>query len=121
MKKVLIVEDDAIIAFVHQKYVEQLGLQVTACVPSGAEAIESVLSDEPDLILMDIMLIGDLDGIQTMLEIRKFSAVPVAYVTGNADPMIKQRATATPYMVDFLAKPINSNILKSTFEKIQAA
>jgi two-component system, response regulator PdtaR len=119
MKKVLIVEDDSILAFVHQKFVEQLGYKVTACVESGAAAIEEVKKDEPDIILMDILILGDMDGIETMGEIRKFSAVPVVYVTGNSNPTVKQRADATPGKVDFLSKPINLGLLQTTFHKLE--
>jgi CheY-like chemotaxis protein len=47
---------------------------------------------EPHLILMDIALEGEMDGIQAMKEIRKFSDVPVIYITGNSDPQHRERA-----------------------------
>jgi two-component system, response regulator PdtaR len=113
MKKVLIVEDDSILAFVHQKFVEQLGYKVTACVETGAAAIEEVKKEEPD-----ILILGDMDGIETMGEIRKFSTVPVVYVTGNSNPTVRQRADATPGKVDFLSKPINLGLLQTTFHRL---
>jgi response regulator of citrate/malate metabolism len=120
MKSVLIVEDDGILAFVHQKYVEQIGYQVIACVETGQQAIHEVRNNEPDLILMDILLLGELDGIQTMGEIRTFSDVPVIYVSGNSDPLIRQRAINTSGSFNFLAKPINAEMLKTAFQQLES-
>jgi CheY-like chemotaxis protein len=59
---------------------------------------------------MDIMLEGDIDGIEAMTQIRQFSEVPVIYVTGNSNKNVKQRAEATNY-ADFIVKPTNPGIL----------
>ncbi|MES2733537.1 MAG: response regulator [Bacteroidota bacterium] len=119
MKNILIVEDDTILAFVHQKCMEQIGYNVVGCVESGVDAIEAVKTLEPDMILMDILLLGDLDGVQTMDEIRKFSDVPVIYVTGNSNPFIKERALATTGRVAFLTKPVSLEMFTTVLYQVR--
>jgi len=62
---------------------------------------------------MDIALEGDMDGIEAMLEIRKFSDVPVIYITGNSDESNRTRAIETNY-TDFLTKPVEFEDLKES-------
>ena len=110
-KKVLIVEDDLILSMVNKKYVEILGHQVAHSVRNGADAIEAVKKYNPDIILMDIRIEGQIDGIEAMEEIRKFSNVPVVYLTGNSEPVTKNRAEKTN-MLAFIVKPISKDDLK---------
>ena len=117
MAKILIVEDDAILSMLMQKNLEIMGYDVLEAVSSGSDAIQSVVEKKPDLIIMDIAIIGSIDGIQTMIEIRKFSDIPVIYVSGNSDIKTKQKAEATPDS-QFLSKPIMSDDLK---ERIDSA
>jgi CheY-like chemotaxis protein len=65
---------------------------------------------------MDISLEGEIDGIEAMLEIRKFSDVPVIYITGNSDPYHVERAEKTNYL-DYLTKPIEYDDLKKSIGK----
>ncbi len=116
-KKVLIVEDDMILSMVNRKYVELLGHKVVNAVRTGKEAIDSVKIYTPDLVLMDIRIEGDIDGIEAMEEIRKFSNVPVVYLTGNSEPITKSRAEATN-MLAFCIKPISMEDLKVILQKI---
>ena len=95
MKKALLVEDDFILALVHRKYLEKIGCEVIDSVTSGKDAIESALENNPDFILMDIRLEGQMDGIEAMMEIQKAINIPVVYVTGNSEPAILERARAT--------------------------
>ncbi len=81
IKKVLIVEDDMILAMVNKRYVEVLGHKVVHSVRNGLDAIQAVKDHQPDLILMDIRIEGDMDGIEAMVEIRKFSDTGVIYLT----------------------------------------
>ncbi len=71
-KKVLIVEDDLILNLLYESYMEKLGFETEGELVYGKTAIEMARKVEPDLILMDISLEGDMDGIEAMLEIRKF-------------------------------------------------
>lgn len=111
MKKILIVEDDLILAMINKRYMEQLGLTVVASARNGLDAIEAAKKHNPDFILMDIRIDGDLDGIDAMEEIRKFSDAAVIYVTGNSDPATKARAAKTN-MLGFCIKPIFLEDLK---------
>jgi|SRR6056297_3358625 CheY-like chemotaxis protein len=115
-KTVMIVEDDLILNLLYESYLEKLGYDAEGELVYGKTAIEVAQKIKPDLILMDISLEGDIDGITAMEEIRKFSDVPVIYITGNSDPHHVQRAKETDYL-DYLVKPIEFNDLKESIER----
>lgn len=115
VKNVLIVEDDMLLSLVEERLVEKMGHEVVAKVCCGRDAIDKARELSPDIILMDIVLKGDMDGIQAMEEIRKHSNVPVVYLSGNSDRFNYERAKKTGF-VDYLVKPINSNDLYKPFE-----
>jgi DNA-binding response OmpR family regulator len=115
-KKVIIVEDDLILNLLYESYLERLGFQTEGELVYGKTAIETAKNIEPDLIVMDISLEGEIDGIDAMLEIRKFSDVPVIYITGNSDPYHVKRAEETNYL-DYLTKPIEFEDLKKSVNK----
>lgn len=115
-KKVLIVEDDMIISMVLERMILKLGHQVINKVITGQEAIDNALDLEPDLILMDIQLKDDIDGITAMQTIREESDVHVIYITGNSDQYNLSRAKETNF-VDYLVKPIQMSHLKKSIGK----
>lgn len=115
-KTVMIVEDDLILNLLYESYLEKLGYDAEGELVYGKTAIEVAKRIKPDLILMDISLEGDMDGIDAMLEIRKFSDVPVIYITGNSDSYHVERAKETNYL-DYLVKPIEFDVLKDSIEK----
>ncbi len=115
-KKVIIVEDDLILNLLYESYLERLGFETEGELVYGKTAIEAAKKLDPDLIIMDISLEGDIDGIDAMLEIRKFSDVPVIYITGNSDTYHHERARETDYL-DYLTKPIEFDDLKNAVEK----
>ncbi|MFP8490307.1 response regulator [Gracilimonas sp. Q87] len=115
-KTVMIVEDDLILNLLYESYLEKLGYDAEGELVYGKTAIEVAQKIKPDLILMDISLEGEIDGITAMEEIRKFSDVPVIYITGNSDPHHVQRAKETDYL-DYLVKPIEFNDLKESIER----
>lgn len=114
--KVLIVEDDLILNLLYESYLERLGFETEGELVYGKTAIEATKKLEPDLIIMDITLEGEIDGIEAMLAIREFSDVPVIYVTGNSDPYHVERAKETDY-IDYLSKPIEFDDLKKSIDK----
>jgi DNA-binding response OmpR family regulator len=114
-RKVMIVEDDLILNLLYESYLERLGFETEGELVYGKTAIETAKNLNPDLIIMDISLEGEIDGIEAMLEIRKFSNVPVIYITGNSDPYHVKRAEETDY-IDYLAKPIEFDDLKMSVE-----
>ncbi len=106
MSKILVVEDEMVLALVLKKNLEKLGHVVLEVQSNGHDAIDAVSNSKPDLIIMDIKLIGSIDGIQTMIEIRKFSEIPVIYVSGNSDASVKEKAAETESS-EFMSKPID--------------
>lgn len=114
--KVIIVEDDLILNLLYESYLERLGFETEGELVYGKTAIEAAKKLNPDLIIMDISLEGEIDGIDAMLEIREFSDVPVIYITGNSDPYHVDRAKETNYL-DYLTKPIEFDDLKKSIEK----
>lgn len=115
-KNVLIVEDDMIISMVLERMIGKLGHKVLDKVITGREAIDQTFSLKPDLILMDIQLKDDIDGITAMQRIREESDVHVIYITGNSDQYNLSRARETNF-VDYLVKPIQMSHLKDSIEK----
>lgn len=113
--KILVVEDERIVAEDIQKSLIQLGYEVVGVVSSGAAAIEKVKSDQPDLILMDIVIHGDMNGIQTADIIRENYRIPVIYLTAYADSGTLEKAKLTePY--GYILKPFEDRELHSTIE-----
>lgn len=115
-KKVLIVEDDMIISMVLERMISKLEHKVIDKVITGKGAIESAKNLNPDLILMDIQLKDEIDGISAMQEIRKSSEVPVIYITGNSDQYNLSRARETNF-IDYLVKPIQMSHLENSIHK----
>ena len=113
--KVLIVEDDAIIAMDLESRMKQLGYGVTAIVGYGEQAIEKAKEKTPDVVLMDIILKGEIDGIETAEEIRNQFGIPVIFITGYADKERLERAKLT-YPFGFIIKPFNDKDLEITIE-----
>ncbi|MBI4682151.1 MAG: PAS domain S-box protein [Nitrospirae bacterium] len=113
--KILIVEDEAIIAKDLQWRLEGMGYDVPIVVASGADAINASDKYAPDLILMDIMLLGPMDGIETADRIRSNADIPVIYLTAYADEEVLERAKITePF--GYLLKPIGDRELHSNIE-----
>ena len=97
--------------------IEKMGHQVVAKAKSGDAAIEAVKEHQPDLVLMDVKLIGKYDGIETIQQIRAFSDVPVLYLTGNTDKAVIERAKDTKPMA-FVIKPFEYNGLREAMEEV---
>ncbi|WP_052286202.1 hybrid sensor histidine kinase/response regulator [Methanococcoides burtonii] len=113
--KILVVEDELITAMDIKNILEGFGYSVPATVASGEEAIEKVEEFSPDLVLMDIMLEGDMDGIQTAEQIHAHSNIPVVYLTAYADNDTLHRAKITgPF--GYLLKPFEEKELHTIIE-----
>ncbi|MEL7833016.1 response regulator [Fodinibius sp. Rm-B-1B1-1] len=109
--KVLIVEDDMLLSMVEERLITKLGFEVVGKVTKGRDAIEKVEELEPDIVVMDISLKGDMDGIEAMEAIREKSDVPVIYLSGSGDRYSLERAKKTGF-IDFLTKPVTGGDLK---------
>jgi DNA-binding LytR/AlgR family response regulator len=113
--KVLIVEDEIIIAADISMMLSNLGYDVTGIIPRGEDALKSIEATRPDLVLMDISLKGQMDGISTALQIRDAYQIPLIFLTANADDDTFARAKAAqPYA--FMAKPFQEADLSRTIE-----
>lgn len=115
--KVLIVEDDNIISLVLVNMIKQLGHEVVGTSTNGKDAIDLALELRPTLILMDIRLKGELDGIETVIAIKEQLSVPVIYITGNTDRQHFERAKETNF-VDLISKPFTQNDILRSIEKV---
>jgi len=104
-KKVLIVEDDQLLAYLMEQYVVNCDCEVVGSVDNGEEAISFVKENTPDFILMDIRIEGSLDGIETAILINEIKEIKIIFISGNSDEQTSLRALKTN-MIAFLVKPI---------------
>ena len=115
MVQVLIVEDEAIVSMDLRYRLEAMGYSVIAEIRSGEEAVEAASQLHPDVVLMDIGLSGEMDGIDAAAQIRDHCDIPVVYVTAYVDEATLERAKATgPY--GFLPKPFYDASLQAVVE-----
>ncbi len=111
--RILIVEDDMIIAANLSMHLTSLGYDVTGIETRGEEALVHTKVNTPDVILMDIQLKGHLDGIETASLIQKELNIPIIFLTANSDDATFAKAkAANPYA--FIAKPFNKLDLDRT-------
>lgn len=111
--KVLIVEDESIVARDIGNMLQSLNYEVTGIVSTAKDAIQSAAKTKPHLVLMDLMLHGEMNGIAAADEIYHRFDIPVVYLTAYSDEAILQQAKKTePF--GYLLKPFEENELKST-------
>jgi len=113
--RILVVEDESIVAMDIQDRLESLGYEVPTTVATGERAIEKTETLRPDLVLMDIQLQGEMDGVQAADEIRRRFNIPIVYLTANADHPTVQRAKLTePF--GYIIKPFEERELHTAIE-----
>jgi DNA-binding LytR/AlgR family response regulator len=116
--RILIVEDDMIIAANISLQLSNLGYEVTGIETKAEEAIHHALEAKPDIILMDIQLKGKTTGIDVAHAIRKYLDIPLIYLTANADDATFQKARETqPYA--FISKPFTNLNLERTIALVE--
>lgn len=116
--RILIVEDDMIIAANISLQLSNLGYEVTGIETRGEDAINHAIENHPDIILMDINLKGKIDGIEAAKTIRKTWDIPLVYLTANSDDASFQKAKETqPYA--FIPKPFNKLNLERTIALVE--
>ncbi|OPY41271.1 MAG: two-component response regulator [Methanoregulaceae archaeon PtaU1.Bin222] len=113
--RILIVEDDDVIASLLEWRVKKLGYEVCGKAANGPDALDLVQNEEPSLVLLDIGLPGTLDGIETARRIRKISKASVVFVTGYSQGEIIDRAKTT-YPDGFILKPFGDDDLRVGIE-----
>ena len=105
LKKILIVEDDDIVALELSNQLSEFGYSVCDSITYGEDVIKRVEALEPDLILMDIILAGDMDGIETAKIINTNYNIPIIFITAYGDKQTLDRAKLSePY--GYIVKPI---------------
>ena len=109
--RILVVEDEPIVAMCLEMGLKQAGYQICQMVTSGEDAIRSAAQDAPDLILMDIRLAGDLDGIEAAQEIRATANIPLIFMTGYSEPTSAARAEQLQPLAYFI-KPVSIRALQ---------
>jgi PAS domain S-box-containing protein len=115
LTKILIVEDERIVALDLKERLRRQGYAVTAICPSGDDALRAVAQERPDLMIVDIRLKGAMDGIATVTEIRRRHEIPVIYLTAHSDADTLARAKTTgPY--GYILKPFDEHELRATLE-----
>ena len=118
--RILIVEDERIIAAELTRRITRLGYDVIATAGSGAEAIERARASCPDLVLMDIGLPGEMNGLEAGVRIWEELKIPIVYVTAYADELTMTQVR-TPQPVLAVRKPFDVSQLRSTLEQALAA
>lgn len=113
--KILIVEDEILVATDIQESLEGLGYTVQGMVDTGLKAIEAVEEQLPDLILMDINLKGEMTGIEAATNITRNNDVPIIYLTANTDiDTVNKAKVALPY--GYISKPFTDKDLQTNIE-----
>lgn len=112
---ILVVEDESIVSKDIQYSLNKLGYNVVGAASTGEKALELVRSERPDIVLMDIMLKGDMNGIETAEIIKTELSIPVVFLTAYADESTLSKAKVTePY--GYIIKPFKEIDLHTTIE-----
>ncbi|MEB2783847.1 LytR/AlgR family response regulator transcription factor [Algoriphagus persicinus] len=116
--RILIVEDDMIIAANISLQLSKLGYEVTGIETKAEEAVHHALETKPDIILMDIQLKGDSSGIAAAHEIHKYLDIPLIFLTANEDDATFQKAKET-HPFAFISKPFTKQNLERTIALVE--
>jgi two-component system, response regulator PdtaR len=114
--RVLIIEDDMILALSLEIMLKKLGYTQVKKAHTGEKALETLVEFKPDLMLVDIFLGVGISGIDVVKKIQQKEEIPVIYITGNSDDYHRSLASETDY-VSYLVKPITFTELKKALEK----
>ncbi|MGB8891554.1 MAG: response regulator, partial [Methanoregula sp.] len=115
MSKILVVDDEALIAMRLEERLSSLGYTVVGMAASGEDAIDKARSTRPDLVLMDIVMPGRMNGIDSAKIISDELDIPVVFITAYADDeIIKKAKSVRPY--GYIVKPINELEIKAAIE-----
>lgn len=116
--KIFIVEDDHVLQLMLKKMMERLGHTISGTAIEGSEAIKKIRDTSPDLVLMDIQLKDDINGIRVIEILKEENDIPVIYITGNSDSKYKEKAKKFGY-IDYLIKPISIEVLRESISKVE--
>ncbi|HRP00109.1 MAG TPA: response regulator [Flavobacteriales bacterium] len=116
MSKILIIEDETIISFGYRLQLERMGFDVIGTARSSAEAEEILARERPDLIIMDIYLKGEKNGLELAQELHANDPIPIIFLTASTKPEIIE-AIHRLKDCQYLAKPINSDSLEDMLQR----
>ena len=111
--RILVVEDEGIVSIDLRQILDRLGYQVTATAFTGEEAVRIAQDSTPDLVLMDIGLKGEIDGIEAAQIISRDHNIPVIFLTGYADDKTMERANALDPS-GYILKPVDECELRES-------
>jgi PAS domain S-box-containing protein len=114
-EKIFLVEDEALVALELQQTLEKYGYEIAGVARNGREAIKMVVETQPDLVLMDIRLEGDMDGVEAARQIKLLTDIPLIYLTAHSDHNSLDRAMPTEPS-GYILKPFDDRSLKTTIE-----
>ena len=115
MSRLLVVEDEVLVARDIQARLQRMGYEVVGTVARGEDAVSTALAESPDLILMDINLKGEMDGIEAATQINEVRSVPVIYCTAYSNDEVLERAKITsPF--GYVLKPFDNRELEINIE-----
>lgn len=117
MASIIIVEDEAIVAMEYKLSLIKQGHSILGIASCADSALMAFLKNAPDLLLIDIKLKKEIDGVDLAAEIRKRSNVPILFLTGNSDPIAVKRMKEISNS-NFLGKPILTKNLYSEIDRL---
>lgn len=115
--RILVVEDEAVVALSERFVLETMGYRVTGTACSGEEALALIEQDRPDLVLMDVLLQGALDGLETARRIDQRFGIPVVFVTAHEDSNLIRRAALSGPSAH-IGKPFRDSELRMKIEQV---
>jgi response regulator of citrate/malate metabolism len=116
MKKIIIIEDETIISFSYRLQLERMGFEVIGTARSADEAEELLRDERPDLIIMDIYLKGEKNGLELAQEIHATDPIPILFLTASTKPEVVA-AIHELEGCNYLPKPINSDSLEDVLQR----
>ena len=114
---IFIVEDDQLLLLMLNRMITKMGYSVIGTATNGYDAIAEINKTSPDLILMDIILKDEIDGITVAETVLKQKYYPIIYITGKSDSFYKNRAEAIGYH-DYLVKPTSFEKLRDSISRL---
>jgi CheY-like chemotaxis protein len=118
MMRILLVEDERIVALALKHELANLGYEVVAMASNAADALDALHTYVPDVVVMDVMIEGDIDGIEAARIMAQTSAVPILYLTGEAEPSTQLRAHHSPNIIGYLLKPVHPESIAQIIRQI---
>ncbi len=115
--KIIIAEDEFIVAMDIKRHLEEMGLEVTSLASTALEAITKTETDKPDIIIMDVLLSGFLNGIEAAKIIGYKSKVPIIFLTDDSEGKIFSQANLN-INFELLRKPVSYNNLSTAIKNI---